>query len=110
MSSGTSPRRRRLVTVFRGRVDEMYLYTDRSEGAERVPGPLRERFGELREVMTLLLTDDRPLARVRAGEVLDAIEAQGFFLQLPPPPERPSWAIDPPGSRREAERSDGQGT
>lgn len=105
MSAG-APGRRRLVTVYGGRVDEMYLYADRARGLEAVPEALLRRFGGIREVMTILLTDDRTLARVRAAEVLDAIEAQGFYLQVPPPPERPPWAIDPPRSRREARAGD----
>ena len=100
--SGSTSARRRLVTVYGGRVEEMYLYADRVRGLEPVPEPLLERFGRTREIMTLLLTDDRPLARVRAREVLDAIEEKGFFLQMPPPPERPPWAIDPPRTRGEA--------
>ena len=92
--------RRRLVTVHGGRVEAMYLYTDRATGLDPVPEALLERLGRTREIMTLLLTDDRPLARVRAGDVLDAIEDRGFYLQMPPPPERPAWAIPPPGSER----------
>lgn len=79
----------RLVTIYAGRVAEMYLYVDRRERLERVPAALLERFGTVREVMTLLLAPERALARVNAGDVLDAIESQGFFLQLPPPKQMP---------------------
>ena len=34
--------------------------------------------------MTLLLSPDRKLARAEAAVVLDAIEQQGFYLQMPP--------------------------
>jgi hypothetical protein len=63
---------------------DMYLYVDRREDLERVPAPLLERFGIPQPVMTLELTPDRKLARARAGQVLDAIREQGFYLQLPP--------------------------
>lgn len=90
---------KRLVTVFTGRVEEMYLYVDRREALERVPPPLLERFGTVREVMTLLLGPERRLARVEAADVLRAIESDGFYLQLPPPRERPAIGpdIDPDG-------------
>ena len=37
--------------------------------------------------MVLLLTKDKILALVTARDVLAEIEDQGYFLQMPPPPE-----------------------
>lgn len=74
-----------LCTVYRcSREAEMYIYVDRSEGLVRVPEELQRRAGKLSEVMTIKLGPERRLARAKASEVLDAIAAQGFYLQLPP--------------------------
>jgi uncharacterized protein YcgL (UPF0745 family) len=76
----------RLCEVFRSsRREGMYLFVDRSEGMERVPEALLRQFGEPVSVMTLMLTQERSLARADASEVLAAIADKGFFLQLPPP-------------------------
>lgn len=74
-----------LCTVYGSRREaEMYLYVERSEGLARVPEGLMARFGEPREVLTLKLTPERKLARARATDVLEAINARGYYLQLPP--------------------------
>jgi uncharacterized protein YcgL (UPF0745 family) len=78
---------RRLVSIYRSaKVAEMYLYVDRAVGLAPVPPPLLERFGVPELVTTLLLEPTRPLARATAADVLAKLDAQGFFLQLPPPP------------------------
>ena len=78
---------RRLVSIYRSaKVAEMYLYVDRTVGLAPVPAPLLERFGTPELVTTLLLEPARPLARTSAAEVLAKLDAQGYFLQLPPPP------------------------
>lgn len=66
------------------RKDQMYLYVDKDRGLEDVPEALLATFGEPEPVMLLALTRDRKLARASAAEVLDAIENQGFYLQMPP--------------------------
>ena len=74
-----------LVKVFRSKKHtDMYLFVDAHEQFERVPAALRKRFGPAVEAMELELTKERELARATAAEVLAAIAAQGFFLQLPP--------------------------
>lgn len=84
---------KRLVVVYRSpRVEHMYLYVDREEGTDRVPADLLDRFGEPEEALSLVLTPDRRLARADAQAVLEALDAQGFYLQLPPAPE--NWARD----------------
>lgn len=76
---------RRICQVFRSsRRSEMYLYVDRVRGLMDVPEALLQRFGEPRPVMVLALDAERHLARVRATDVLKAIEQHGFFLQMPP--------------------------
>ncbi|TGD73571.1 YcgL domain-containing protein [Mangrovimicrobium sediminis] len=79
---------KRLVEIFRSsRKDEMYLYVDRARGLADVPEPLLQQFGEPTSVMSLMLEPARKLARADAAEVLAKIEAQGFYLQMPPTAE-----------------------
>mgnify|MGYP001266865864 FL=1 len=78
----------RVIEVFKGhKKDEMYLYVDQKNGLKSVPEDLLTTFGQTESVMVLLLTKDKKLARETASDVLAAIEDQGYFLQMPPPPE-----------------------
>ncbi len=76
---------KRLCEVFRSpRREGMYLYVDKQQGIAELPEALLTTFGTPESVMTLLLTPDRKLARADAATVLDAIEQNGFYLQMPP--------------------------
>ena len=76
---------KRLIEVFRSpRKAEMYLYVDKAAGYKELPDALLNQFGDPESVMTLVLTPERKLARADAAEVLQQIEAQGFYLQMPP--------------------------
>ena len=76
----------RLVKVYKGaRKPDSYLYVDFSEELARVPEALLNQFGDMVEVMSLKLDADRRLARADAGEVLEQIDSNGFYLQLQPP-------------------------
>jgi hypothetical protein len=76
----------RFVRVYRSsRRQEMYLYVDAGTDLERVPEALLERFGRPVEALSLMLAADRPLARADAARVLECIEEEGFYLQMPPP-------------------------
>ena len=95
----------RIIQVFRSpKRAEMYLYVDKAEGLARVPEALLERFGQPGPVLVVALTAERKLSRVSAARVLESIEAQGFFLQMPPAPE---GVLD--GSPRPAGRTDHDG-
>lgn len=37
--------------------------------------------------MVLVLTPEKKLARASVEKVIESIENQGFYLQMPPPPE-----------------------
>ncbi len=79
---------KRLCRVYRSpRREEMYLYVDRERGLADVPAELLERFGEPQEVMSLVLTPERKLARAEVSDVLASIEQRGFYLQMPPTPD-----------------------
>jgi len=77
----------RVIEIFKGhKKEEMYLYVEQKKGLKSVPDDLLATFGQTESVMVLLLTKDKKLARVTASDVLAAIEDQGYFLQMPPPP------------------------
>lgn len=80
----SEPRHLVCDVVKSARVDEMYLYLDKTQGMKPVPEALRERFGKPLAVMTLLLRPERTLARVDVARVIEAIRHQGFYLQMPP--------------------------
>jgi uncharacterized protein len=74
-----------LCEVFRSsRKQEMYLYVDKARGLQSVPDTLLSQFGKPTSVMILQLTPQAKLARADAAAVLSSIEAQGFYLQMPP--------------------------
>lgn len=74
-----------LCQVFKSpRKEQMYLFVEKDKGTEDVPEALMATFGEPEPVMLLDLKPDRTLARANAQDVIDAIKAQGFYLQMPP--------------------------
>ncbi|MFL0797225.1 MAG: YcgL domain-containing protein [Cellvibrionaceae bacterium] len=79
---------KRICTIYKSpKEDEMYLYVDKQEDLKRVPEALLERFGTPKQVTMMVITPDKKLARVEASKVLEAIQNQGFYLQMPPPKE-----------------------
>ena len=74
-----------LCTVYRSsREAELYVYVRRADGLSKVPPDLLSKLGTTSEVLTLKLTADRKLARVRTSDVLAALADKGYYLQLPP--------------------------
>ena len=72
-------------SVYRSPKKEgMYLYVPKIEPFERVPAELLQTFGVPGHVMDLELTPERKLARVSAPDVLNGIEQNGYYLQMPP--------------------------
>lgn len=67
--------------------DETYLYVSRKDALTRVPDALLEQFGKPELAMTMVLTPEKKLARADIGKVLNALEEQGFYLQMPPAKE-----------------------
>lgn len=83
-----------LCHIYKNPADnEMYLYVPQQEDLARVPKALLEKFGQPQKVTTLLLTPERKLARADTGKVLEALLTQGFYLQLPPPPDEEMRAL-----------------
>lgn len=76
-----------LIDIYRStRKEGMYVYVRKGAGLDALPEELQRRFGRGELAMSLVLTREKKLARVDAGAVIDSIEQQGFFLQLPPVP------------------------
>ena len=71
--------------IYKGaKRDEMYLYVDREDDFERVPPALLSAMGDLELVMSLELSPNRKLARVDVQRVIEELNQQGFYLQMPP--------------------------
>lgn len=66
------------------KTDEAYVYMESGRSLSTLPESLQEIFGKPKRVMKLLLKDDTQLARAKVAEVIKAINAKGFYLQLPP--------------------------
>ena len=74
--------------VYRSsRKDELYVYLRTKDGFEQLPEGLRKLLGTPELVMELELHADRKLARAEAQNVMERLRAQGYYLQIPPPPE-----------------------
>lgn len=85
----------RRVTVYRSdRVRDLYVFIDAQQTLAVLPQALRQRMGPSVAVLTLELAPGRRMARSDASHVLAQIERLGFYLQLPPEPERPRTRPD----------------
>lgn len=79
---------KRLCSVYRSsKVSELYLYVDLRDDLKRVPAALLEHFGSPQLALKLALDPARPLARADVNKVLQAIDENGFYLQMPPQKE-----------------------
>ena len=71
--------------IYRSPKEEgMYLYVKKADGLTRVPEALLQRFGKPQQAMVLVLTADKKLARASAEKVIESLENQGYYLQMPP--------------------------
>ena len=76
------------VKVYRSAVkQDMYIFVAEDEEFSRVPLELQKRFGRPIEAMSIVLDGNRVLARADAVTVLEQIQREGFYLQMPPAPE-----------------------
>lgn len=66
------------------RQSELYVYLRADLEPDSLPDTLTARTGTLREVMTLALHTQKPLARVDVEQVMRALRERGYFVQLPP--------------------------
>lgn len=71
--------------VYKGRKKrDTYLFVEHEDDFTRVPETLLNMLGELELVMTLDLTGRRRLAQVDPQQVMQLLQSQGYYLQLPP--------------------------
>lgn len=79
---------KRICTIYRAaKKDGLYVYMDHHADTADLPESLRLQTGKLTVSMTMIISPDKKLARADAAKVLQAIEEQGFYLQLPPKEE-----------------------
>jgi len=64
-----------------------FLYISKRDDFSSVPSALMEQFGVPELLMLRKLDPGKPLANADVGKVIDALQRQGFYLQLPPPAE-----------------------
>ncbi|MBG6247908.1 MULTISPECIES: YcgL domain-containing protein [Symbiopectobacterium] len=67
--------------------DQTYLYVDKKDDFSRVPEALMKSFGTPYLVMLLPLDGSKKLASADIEKVKQALKEEGFYLQMPPPPE-----------------------
>ena len=71
--------------VYKGRRKaDTYLYIERADDFSRVPDSLLRLLGELEQVIHLTLDEGKPLANANVIEVMQLLESQGYYLQMPP--------------------------
>lgn len=77
-----------LCAVYRSlRKEGTYLYIEKRDDFSQVPSLLLQNFGKPELVTVLNLGKREHLAQVDINKLKEALREQGFYLQLPPPPE-----------------------
>lgn len=77
-----------LCAIYKSLKQEgMYLYVEKRDQFDAVPEELRQLFGKPQFVMLFNLAGNKALKRVDNHEVLQKIQTQGYYLQMPPPVE-----------------------
>jgi len=76
-----------LCSIYKSSKKEgTYLYIPKKDDFSQVPDTLMAMFGKPTLVMVVKL-EGRTLAQVNIERVKESLENEGFFLQLPPPPQ-----------------------
>ncbi|SMF08578.1 hypothetical protein SAMN02745866_00631 [Alteromonadaceae bacterium Bs31] len=74
-----------LSEIYRSKKKEgMYLFLKKGASLEGLPEALQKQFGVAELAMTLALTAEKKLARADVEKVIDSINSQGYYLQMPP--------------------------
>lgn len=73
------------VTIYRSSVkDGLYVFVNSDTTLESLPLPVRKQLGkDAEQAMELALEKGQKLSNSNASEVLEAIENQGFYVQMP---------------------------
>lgn len=73
-----------ICDIFRSsKKPDLYLYVPKQKGLKEVPAPLLDLFGKPELAFSLLLTNERKLAKEDIELVLQSLKEKGYFLQLP---------------------------
>ncbi|NAW91222.1 MULTISPECIES: YcgL domain-containing protein [unclassified Vibrio] len=76
-----------LCSIYKSSKKEgTYLYIPKKDDFSQVPDTLMAMFGKPTLVMVVKL-EGRTLAQVNIEKVKESLDNEGFFLQLPPPPQ-----------------------
>ena len=67
--------------------DQTYLYVEKRDDFSRVPEELMKGFVAPQLAMLLPLDGRKKLVNADLDKVKTALKEQGYYLQLPPPPE-----------------------
>lgn len=77
-----------LCVIYRSaKRDQTYLYVEKKDDFSRVPAELMQGFGKPQLAMLLPLDGSKRLANADLEKVKAALKEQGYYLQVPPPPE-----------------------
>jgi hypothetical protein len=75
-------------TIYRSlKKDETYVFLPVEKTLAELPADLLKMIGQTEKVMNLMLTAEKKMARGTAAEIMNSIEAQGFYLQMPINPQ-----------------------
>ncbi|MFO6422138.1 YcgL domain-containing protein [Motilimonas sp. KMU-193] len=66
--------------------EETYLYLAKKDDFSRVPEALMAMFGKPKLALVINLAQKKQLVRADIEKVKKALDEDGFYLQLPPPP------------------------
>ncbi|MEJ2142677.1 MAG: YcgL domain-containing protein [Gammaproteobacteria bacterium] len=79
-----------LCAIYKcSRKEHTYIYVNEKDKFDDIPEVLLNTLGELSFVMELELYPERKLAQADAAEVIEKLNEQGFYLQLPPADYQP---------------------
>lgn len=67
--------------------DETYVFIPTTKLLSDLPDELIRVLGQTEIVMTLKLTPEKKMARGTAAEIIESINKQGFYLQMPENPQ-----------------------
>ncbi len=68
---------------------DSYIFIENKDDFEKVPQPLLQLFGAPEFTLEFDLTEDRKLASADAKQVIEYINEQGYYLQMPSKNELP---------------------
>ncbi len=76
----------KLITdIYRSSKKEgLYLFVPAGTDLNELPEALLISFGKPEYSMKIVLTEEKKLARANTLEVIEALQDQGFYLQMPP--------------------------